>query len=121
MNCFRVVMLLIATGLPIRAGSGFAPRVSLTLGEIHYAQAADVDGDGDMDIVAADDSRDGIIHWWENVLGDGSEWKRNDIGAHFGRPIAVLDTDDDNDPDVVHYGAGSELYQFVNTDGRGGA
>ena len=120
-KCFLIVVLLIAIGLQARAGSGFAPRVTLTLGEVHYAKAADIDGDGDVDIVAANDYRDGIIHWWENVLADGSEWERRDIGTHFGRPFVVLDTDGDRDPDVVHYGAGSELYQFVNTDGRGGA
>ncbi|MEM6401637.1 MAG: hypothetical protein AAF757_15605, partial [Cyanobacteria bacterium P01_D01_bin.116] len=44
--------------------------------------SADVDGDGDIDILGAATS-DKKITWWENTSGDGSTWTQNDITASF--------------------------------------
>ena len=64
---------------------------------------ADVDGDGDLDIVTAsktDTSSDGKVTWWENS-GSGS-WTANDIDtAVDARSVYVEDIDDDGDLDVV--------------------
>ena len=44
--------------------------------------SADVDGDGDIDILGAATSDDKIT-WWENTSGDGSTWTQNDIANDF--------------------------------------
>ncbi len=41
--------------------------------------AADMDGDGDMDVLGAAYSADDIT-WWENTAGDGTAWTEHIIG-----------------------------------------
>ena len=44
--------------------------------------AADVDGDGDLDVLgAASVAND--ISWWENTAGDGSAWSEHTIDTSF--------------------------------------
>ena len=65
--------------------------------------AADVDGDGDLDIVTAsktDSSSNGKVTWWEN--GGSGTWTANDIAtAVDARSVYVEDIDGDGDLDVV--------------------
>ncbi|MEC7280146.1 MAG: FG-GAP-like repeat-containing protein, partial [Candidatus Thermoplasmatota archaeon] len=64
---------------------------------------ADVDGDGDLDIVTAsktDSSSNGKVTWWEN--GGSGTWTANDIAtAVDARSVYVEDIDGDGDLDVV--------------------
>jgi hypothetical protein len=82
----------------------------------------DIDGDGDMDIVAASSQLD-RIDWWENS-GGGLSWERHMIGGSFNGAwtLHVADIDGDGDPDVV---AGAfyddAVAWFENTDSSGGA
>ena len=65
--------------------------------------AADVDGDGDLDIVTAsktDSSSNGKVTWWEN--GGSGTWAANDIATNVdARSVYVEDIDGDGDLDVV--------------------
>ena len=65
--------------------------------------AADVDGDGDLDIVTAsktDTSSNGKVTWWEN--GGAGTWAANDIATNGdARSVYVEDLDGDGDLDVV--------------------
>ena len=38
--------------------------------------AADLDGDGDPDVLSASDSGDHTIAWYENRIGDDEAWLR---------------------------------------------
>ncbi|MEM7048303.1 MAG: FG-GAP-like repeat-containing protein [Acidobacteriota bacterium] len=85
------------------------------------AQAADLDRDGDLDIIAmalwADD-----IAWWENTLGDGSVWTRHDIALDFDGAASVLASDIDRDGDIDLVGAaahGDDIAWWENTAGDG--
>ncbi len=64
--------------------------------------AADVDGDGDMDVLGAAES-DHAIAWWENTAGDGTVWTEHTIDGAFNGASSeyVADVDGDGDMDVL--------------------
>ncbi len=63
---------------------------------------ADVDSDGDLDVLSvaimADD-----ISWWENTNGDGSNWTEHRLDDFFdgARSIHAADLDQDGDMDIL--------------------
>jgi len=92
---------------------------------------ADVDGDGDLDIVAGLESNCTVV-WFENVAGDGSAWENHYITSandHGGgnlvgsRALMTLDTADMDGDGDVDIAVGSELedlvYWLENTGGGG--
>ncbi|MCP4659430.1 MAG: VCBS repeat-containing protein, partial [bacterium] len=85
--------------------------------------AADVDGDGDADILgAATESH--TIAWWENTAGDGTAWTRRIIATGFGRAQSVFAADMDGDGDLDALGAagtGDRIVWWENTAGDGTA
>ncbi len=78
-----------------------------------HVSVADVDGDGDTDVLAAayygdeDESpegwRNGRYAWFENLTGDGSTWTQHLVGEMFweARYIDACDLDGDGDVDIV--------------------
>ena len=67
--------------------------------------AADLDGDGDLDILGADDSGDQVI-WWEN----GNSWAAHTIATGFNGANSVYAADLDNDGDLDVVGAARDAY-----------
>jgi hypothetical protein len=63
---------------------------------------ADIDMDGDVDIVGSDQDTKVTI-WWENAKGDGTVWSRHTVDAHSNgaQLVAGVDIDGDRDIDVV--------------------
>ncbi len=64
-------------------------------------EVADVDGDGDLDVVASSIDRN-VVEWWEQV-GDPRTAEgrtRREIGPDFARRSVVVDIDGDGDLDV---------------------
>ena len=90
--CF-VVALLPAT---VRAAEH---PISVSFQGAASVQAADLDGDGDADVVGAAATRDEVA-WWENVAGDASQLTRRVIGEGIDGAIAVFAADVDGDGDV---------------------
>jgi PKD repeat protein len=74
------------------------------------ASAADIDGDGDIDVAATAQGSDEIA-WWSNDGGDPINWTKSVID-HFDRPwpLYICDLDGDGDQDIL---AGSS-YQGTN-------
>lgn len=94
-------------------------------GGIDPKGAADIDGDGDTDIVRAD-------AWFENLDGKGTQWtmQHNLIPAGGSRPDKyglaiktwVYDMDKDGDIDIVQAEADTQdgrVFWLENTDGKG--
>lgn len=66
------------------------------------AQAADFDGDGDLD-VAASAQMSSQVAWWRNDGGNPIVWTKLYVDDYFYRvwPLYVCDLDEDGDQDVV--------------------
>jgi len=87
----------------------------------HGVYTADVDGDGDIDILGAAQLDDDIT-WWENTNGDGSSWLEHTIDGNFNGvdALCAIDIDGDGDIDVVGAGYdGNSIGWFENTMGDG--
>jgi len=65
---------------------------------------ADIDADGDLDILGAVYYNNDII-WWENIGGRGTAWERHIIDADFGNAHCVYADDLDGDGDLDILGA----------------
>lgn len=81
--------------------------------------AFDVDGDGDMDIIAAGDWRTNQVWWWENPFPDlehASSWKRHLIRNTGGNKMhdqIIGDFDGDFKPDLVFWAQGDQTLYFT--------
>lgn len=87
----------------------------------HSVEAADIDGDGDLDLVAAEILEDLI--WLENKNGSGTSWQSHTIigGTYRISDTAIADMEGDGDLDIVATGYSSTgwFYWFENQDGAG--
>ena len=83
--------------------------------------AADIDEDGDMDVLSAS-KEDDKIAWYENMNGLGTEWVQNVMssGANSARDVSTIDIDNDGDLDVLSasYNDG-KIAWYENLDGLG--
>ncbi|UCD19994.1 MAG: VCBS repeat-containing protein, partial [candidate division WOR-3 bacterium] len=83
------------------------------------AQAADLDGDGDLDVAATGQTSNEVC-WWRNDGGSPIVWTKLYIDEDFSRvwPLYVCDIDDDGDQDAVAasgWAGISEVRWYENT------
>jgi hypothetical protein len=66
------------------------------------AEAADMDGDGDLDVLSATSVyKDHKVAWYENTVGRGTFAAKQILDSDSSRTIAADDVDGDGDLDVV--------------------
>jgi hypothetical protein len=111
-------------------GLGNFGQQNIVAGAFSYVNdvyGADIDGDGDNDIVGVTNDEIGFLSWYENLDGQGAFSERIDIttGVLNASSIVCADLDNDGDMDVL-YGstpdAGAETSEVAwceNLDGMG--
>jgi len=95
--------------------------VEASFSNVRFVHAADVDDDGDLDIVGASEGNDEIA-WWENFDGDGTIWTEHVVDEDFdgANSIEAGDIDGDGDLDLLGTASiGDEVTWWENTDGQG--
>ena len=75
------------------------------------AEAADLDGDGDLDVIAASEA--GAVSWWENRNGQGTEWTKRTVASGAGGAQRVFAADIDGDEDLDAFGAAVNAGRFL--------
>jgi FG-GAP-like repeat/Secretion system C-terminal sorting domain len=86
-----------------------------------WVYAADVDGDGDVDVLGAAEN-DNDIAWWENRNGDGSLWVEHLVDGEFEEANCVFATDVDGDGDTDVLGTAyvaDDITWWENENGDG--
>ncbi|MGB2896562.1 MAG: VCBS repeat-containing protein, partial [Anaerolineales bacterium] len=81
--------------------------------------AADVDGDGDLDILGAAYYA-GDVAWWENTVGDGSAWTEHTVDPAFNGARSVFAADVNGDDDLDVLGAAADADEIAWWENRGG-
>ena len=100
----------------------FGPEIVIDTNEASdiLIDFADIDGDGDLDMVGGDDG----LFWYENTDGAGTFGAPQTIAtagqANNVRDIDVGDIDRDGDLDVVASSASDDTVQWWANDGAGG-
>ena len=100
---------------------GTRQNFSVTLDGAYGIIAADLDEDGDQDVVVSVDNEDKIV-WFENTDGQGNFGPEHVItsAGTIGRDIAAADIDGDGDQDVLStWGGTAKVTWFENLDGLG--
>jgi hypothetical protein len=83
--------------------------------------SADLDGDGDLDVLSAS-ALDDTIAWYENTDGQGSFGAQQIISTDADEAISVYTSDIDNDGDIDVLSASTrddKIAWYENTDGLG--
>ena len=105
------------------SGGGWERHEVSGWGEIYalrHSCTADVDGDGDMDVLGAEGSTTwDRIYLWINTDGTGLTWETSIIADNMATSPTLLvpaDVDGDSDPDVIvrRSGPGSMILWFEN-------
>ncbi len=81
--------------------------------------AEDINGDGDMDVIAAATTA-GDIAWWENN-GTGTSWTKRNVDTSFSGAAYVRagDINDDSDMDILAGGFNAGVSWWENMNGSG--
>ena len=93
--------------------------VGLDAGQAPNCFPADLDGDGDLDIVASGGS-DPPAAWFENLGGSPPQFERREFEP-FGQPsfhVDVADLDGDGDLDVLNIAIDDGDVQWLDNDGN---
>eukprot|EP00854_Cymbomonas_tetramitiformis_P016958 gene16958-20148_t len=100
---------------------GFSGRatVASSQNDAEHLGAADIDGDGDIDILCAL-STGSKIRWYRNNNNGASWTQMPDIASpHTARGVHAADIDGDGDMDVFSASEGDQTFAWYENDGAG--
>jgi hypothetical protein len=103
-----------------RAGAWTEHRIDEAFDGARFVMAADLDSDGDPDLVGAADVGDEVA-WWENATGDATAWVKHPVDSMFNgaNSAHAVDLDGDGDSDLL--GSADAADQVVWWENAGGA
>ena len=92
-----------------------AHTISTTVYGAQSVFAADIDSDGDLDVLSASaTSAEGKIAWNENNGGSPPSWTERSISTARGRSVFAADVDSDGDQDVLSASLDDEVTWYQN-------
>ncbi len=114
----NTVSLVINDGTPYDGG-WTVYQVDTNFENVKSVIAADLDGDGDNDIIGIASGSTDEIAWWKNTDGNGTFGPRIIIDTQFDDPVSLYaaDLDNDNDTDLVV--AGGNMVVWFENNGTG--
>ncbi len=117
--CCTLTLVLVSYGL--KAQFGAESDISLSTAGVIDVHPADLDGDGDMDILSASPG-DGKVAWYANEGPDGYGTQRIITTQADGGPVdlEVVDLDSDGDLDVLSASFADAKVAWYRNDGSGG-
>ncbi len=98
---------------------GPAQFVTTSAESVLFILAADVDGDGDTDVLSVETNGVDYVAWYPNGDGAGTFLSRQIIPSGSTSEIAVADLDGDGDLDVIRRDIYSEIAWNENVSGTG--
>ena len=101
--------------------AAFGPKqvVASGVNEADTVDVADLDGDGDLDVLSGSWADD-LVYWSENLDGLGSLWERHTLAPCFGvERVVAADVNGDGFVDVLTAGIDDGIAWYENTDGLG--
>ncbi len=124
MRTYILVYLLFSPLFPLLAQSGFGEKqiIATDLGTTRMVVTADINGDGDQDVIVSSESQDSVF-WFENLNGEGLFSTAHIISNSISNPYYIgvgYINNNDNYIDVLAVDQfGDKVVWYKNTDGEG--
>ncbi|HCX22004.1 MAG TPA: hypothetical protein DHN29_08820 [Cytophagales bacterium] len=104
----------------VGVNSAFNPLASIDVGNDSYVSTADIDGDGDLDVISG--ALDGTFYYFRNddgtfiaQTGTDNPFDGLNVGSDSRHEFA--DIDNDGDLDLISGSGGGAIYYYENNDG----